>query len=113
MHRSLFNRFVEIAEPLIRAYVIGDPTDAKTTLGPIAQPNHVAELEGLVRDAEARGARVVAGGKRASVGGRGRFFEATLIDGVTPEMAVMQRGVVRPPSCPWRAWTRTTRRCDS
>ena len=30
---------------MIRAYVMGDPMDAKTTLGPIAQPNHAAELE--------------------------------------------------------------------
>ncbi len=91
VHRSVYRRFVELAEPLVRAYVMGDPLDAKTTLGPIAQPHHVPELEAFVRDAEAKGARVVAGGKRASVRGRGRFFEATLLDGMTQAMALMQR----------------------
>jgi acyl-CoA reductase-like NAD-dependent aldehyde dehydrogenase len=91
VHRSLYERFVDLAAPMIRAYAMGDPMDAKTTLGPIAQPNHVAELEGFVRDAESKGARVVAGGKGASVSGKGRFFEATLIDRVTPEMALMQK----------------------
>ncbi|MGO8995728.1 MAG: aldehyde dehydrogenase family protein [Polyangiaceae bacterium] len=91
VHRSLYARFVELAEPMIRAYAMGDPMDAKTTLGPIAQPHHVAELEDFVRDAAAKGGRVVAGGKRASVGGKGRFFEATLVDRMTPEMALMQR----------------------
>jgi acyl-CoA reductase-like NAD-dependent aldehyde dehydrogenase len=91
VHRSLYERFVALAEPLIRAYVIGDPLDPKTTLGPIAQPNHVEELEHFVRDAESKGARVVAGGKRASVNGKGRFFEATLIEGMTQAMALMQK----------------------
>ena len=90
VHRSLYKRFVELAEPMVRAYVMGDPMDSKTTLGPMAQPAHVAELEAFVRDAESKGARVVAGGKRASVGGKGRFFEATLIEGMTPEMKLMQ-----------------------
>jgi acyl-CoA reductase-like NAD-dependent aldehyde dehydrogenase len=91
VHRSLYKRFVELAEPMIRAYAMGDPMDAKTTLGPIAQPHHVPELEALVRDAESKGARVVAGGKRAHVGGKGRFFEATLLEGVTQGMALMQQ----------------------
>jgi acyl-CoA reductase-like NAD-dependent aldehyde dehydrogenase len=79
VHRSLYARFLEAAEALVRQYVMGDPTDDATTLGPIAQPHHVAELEELTRDAKARGARIVTGGRRASVDGRGRFFEATLV----------------------------------
>jgi acyl-CoA reductase-like NAD-dependent aldehyde dehydrogenase len=79
VHRSMYARFVEAAEALVRAYVLGDPTSPDTTLGPIAQPHHVAELQDLVDDARARGAKLVAGGKRTSVGGRGRFFEATLL----------------------------------
>jgi len=90
VHRSVHARFVELAEPLVRAYVMGDPMDARTTLGPIAQPHHVAELEGFVADAKARGARVVCGGKRASVDGKGRFFEATLVDGCTQEMRLLR-----------------------
>jgi acyl-CoA reductase-like NAD-dependent aldehyde dehydrogenase len=90
VHRSLYARFLEMAEPLVRAYVMGDPARPETTLGPIAQPHHVGELEGLVADARARGARVVAGGSRADVGGRGRFFQATLIAGGDPAMKLMR-----------------------
>lgn len=79
VHRSLYGRFLEIAEGLVRSYVMGDPTNEATTLGPIAQPHHVAEIEALVGDARSRGARVLVGGHRAQVGGRGRFFEATLV----------------------------------
>jgi len=90
VHRSVAGRFLEMAEPLVRAYVMGDPMSDATTLGPIAQPHHVTELEALVQDAAARGARVVAGGKRASVEGRGRFFEATLVAGCDHSMKLFQ-----------------------
>jgi acyl-CoA reductase-like NAD-dependent aldehyde dehydrogenase len=91
VHRSLYPRFVEACEALVHAYVMGDPTGSGTSLGPIAQPNHPAELEALVGDALQRGARLVAGGKRADVGGRGRFFQATLLADVADGAAVMQR----------------------
>jgi acyl-CoA reductase-like NAD-dependent aldehyde dehydrogenase len=90
VHRSLYEAFLAAAEPLVRAYVMGDPTEEKTTLGPIAQPNHVAELEAMVLEAEANGARIVFGGKATSVDGRGRFFQATLIRDVRPEARLMR-----------------------
>jgi acyl-CoA reductase-like NAD-dependent aldehyde dehydrogenase len=79
VHRSIYGQFLERAEAVVRAYMMGDPTRDATTLGPLAQPGHVAELEALVKDARDRGARVLTGGKPASVDGRGRFFEATLV----------------------------------
>ena len=91
VHRSQYARFLEIAEPLVRAYVLGDPTHAATTLGPIAQPQHVAELEALVADARTQGARVIVGGKPTSVDGRGRFFQPTLIADATQSMKLLQQ----------------------
>jgi acyl-CoA reductase-like NAD-dependent aldehyde dehydrogenase len=79
VHESVYEEFVARAEPLVRAYVLGDPADAKTTLGPIAQPAHPGELEDMVKDAVSRGARLVAGGHVTKAGGKGRFFEATLL----------------------------------
>jgi acyl-CoA reductase-like NAD-dependent aldehyde dehydrogenase len=90
VHRSLYGQFLEMAEPLVRAYVMGDPMDAKTTLGPIAQPYHVAELEAFVDDAKKNGARLLFGGKRATAGGKGRFFEATLLADVPQSAKLMQ-----------------------
>jgi acyl-CoA reductase-like NAD-dependent aldehyde dehydrogenase len=89
VHRSVYARFVEAAEPLVRAYVMGDPRHEATTLGPMAQPNHPAELLALVEDATHKGARLVVGGRRATAQGKGRFFEATLLTGCTPEMKLM------------------------
>jgi acyl-CoA reductase-like NAD-dependent aldehyde dehydrogenase len=90
VHRSLYGRFLEQAETLVRAYVMGDPALDATTLGPIAQPHHVPELTALVADARERGARVIAGGQAASVGGQGRFFEATLVADANHGMKLFQ-----------------------
>ena len=90
VHRSVAGRFLEMAEPMVRAYVMGDPMRSETTLGPIAQPHHLPELEALVQDATAHGARLIAGGKRASVEGKGRFFEATLVADCDHSMKLFQ-----------------------
>ena len=89
VHVSLYEEFLARAEPLVRAYVLGDPRDPKTTLGPIAQPNHPAELEALVKDATGRGARLIAGGHTTRIDGRGRFFQATLLSEVPHEARLM------------------------
>jgi acyl-CoA reductase-like NAD-dependent aldehyde dehydrogenase len=91
VHDSIYARFVEMAEPLVRAYVMGDPMLASTTLGPIAQPAHLGELEALVADAREHGGQVVAGGRRTTVEGRGRFFEATLVAGGTHAMRLFRQ----------------------
>ncbi len=90
VHASHYADFVTGAKQLAEAYVLGDPLAAETTLGPIAQPQHVAELEALVKDAVGRGAKLVTGGKRASVGGRGRFFEPTVLADVTSDAELMR-----------------------
>ncbi len=91
VHRSLYGRFLEMAEPLVRAYVMGDPMKAETTLGPIAQPHHLPELEALLGDARSKGGRILAGGSKTSVGGRGRFFEATLVANGSQAMKLFQQ----------------------
>lgn len=91
VHRSLYTRFIEACEALVRGYVLGDPMEDATTLGPIAQPHHPAELEQLVEDARRQGARVVTGGRRTQVDGRGRFFEPTLLADMTPTMRLMRQ----------------------
>jgi acyl-CoA reductase-like NAD-dependent aldehyde dehydrogenase len=70
---------------------MGDPMSETTTLGPIAQPHHVPELESFVHDARMRGARLMAGGNAASVEGRGRFFEATLLADCNQSMQLFRQ----------------------
>ena len=90
VHASHYDAFVAGAKRLADAHVLGDPLAPDTTMGPIAQPQHVAELEGLVADAVRRGARLVTGGKRTSAGGRGRFFQPTVLADVPSDAQAMR-----------------------
>jgi acyl-CoA reductase-like NAD-dependent aldehyde dehydrogenase len=96
VHRSLYEKFLDAAEPLVRGYVLGDPTSDTTTLGPIAQPWHVKELEAVVADAKHKGGKVMVGGAAAAVGGQGRFFQATLLRDVAQDADVMQKEAFGP-----------------
>ena len=91
VHRDVYEKFVSAVEPLVRGYVMGDPRDEKTSLGPIAQPWHPKELVAFVKDATDKGAKLVVGGVESQVGGRGRFFGATLLRDVTPDAEVLHR----------------------
>jgi len=77
--RKLYEKFVEGALELMKAYRLGDPMDEATSMGPLAQPTHPAFIEAQVRQAAGDGARVLLGGKAIQVDGKGRFFEPTLI----------------------------------
>ncbi len=90
VHEKHYDAFVEGAKKLAEQYVLGDPLDANTTLGPIAQPHHVAELEAMVREAVRAGARLVWGGERGQVGERGRFFQPTVLADVPQDARVMR-----------------------
>ena len=97
VHKSVYGRFLELAEPLVRAYVMGDPTAAETTLGPIAQRPHVAELEALrERRAGARRARRRRRkARRASTGAGASSRRRSLADG-DQSMDLFRQRVVRP-----------------
>lgn len=90
VHRSLYEKFVEGAVALMKQYRMGDPMFAETNLGPIAQPHQPGFIQGQIDRAVAAGARVLIGGKRAQVDGRGRFFEPTVLVDVDARLDVMR-----------------------
>lgn len=90
VHERHYRAFIEGARELVGAYVLGDPLAPATTMGPIAQPHHVEELEAMVRDAVRAGAKLVCGGKPTQVDGRGRFFEPTILVDVAADARVMR-----------------------
>jgi len=85
--RPLFERFVDAYVAEVEKYVIGDPEDERTTLGPLAQRKAVEFMEFQVQDAVAKGARVLTGGKRLP--GRGYYFQPAVLVNVDHSMSVM------------------------
>ncbi len=70
-------RFAEKA----RSMAVGDPRDGKTPLGAVVDQKTVTHVNGLIDDATAAGAKVIAGGKANTV-----LMPATVVDGVTDRM---------------------------
>jgi acyl-CoA reductase-like NAD-dependent aldehyde dehydrogenase len=80
VHARVHAAFREAALAAARAFAPGAPSSEGTTLGPLATPEAPAELLAQVVDARARGARVLCGGERAAISGKGRFFLPTLVE---------------------------------
>ena len=78
-------RVVEATRDRVR---LGDPFDPRTTMGPLNNEPTAAKFERHVADAVARGAKLRCGGRRAGGFPTGLYAEPTVLDGVTPEMAI-------------------------
>jgi succinate-semialdehyde dehydrogenase / glutarate-semialdehyde dehydrogenase len=68
--------------------------DPESTQGPLIDDRAVDKVEQHIDDALAKGARVGIGGHRHALGGR--FFEPTVLTGVTPEMMVAREETFGP-----------------
>ena len=67
---------------------LGDPFDARTTMGPLNNEATAAKFDRHIADAVAGGARVCCGGRRADGYPTPLYAEPTVLDGVTPGMAI-------------------------
>jgi len=88
VHEAVHDRFVEAFVENVRGYVVGDPMDPKTFIGPLARPAQVALLERQVEDARAKGGRVLLGGRRIDV--PGAWFEPTVVADANHSMELMR-----------------------
>jgi len=94
--RRIHEAFVEALAVEAKKRMPADPAAETTNLGAIAQASGLAVIKEHVAEAVAKGARLLAGGHAITVEGRGRFFEATVLDGATHEMAVMMEETFGP-----------------
>jgi aldehyde dehydrogenase (NAD+) len=98
IHAPVYEELVERLRRRAEAIVLGDPMDPATQMGPIATAAQLAKLEEHIASARAEGARVVAGGARASVEGlsRGLFHQPTILADVTNDSRVAQEEIFGP-----------------
>jgi succinate-semialdehyde dehydrogenase/glutarate-semialdehyde dehydrogenase len=73
---------------------VGDGLKGETQQGPLIDMNAVAKVEEHIQDAVAKGAKIMAGGKRHQLGGS--FFEPTILTEVTPQMKVAREETFGP-----------------
>lgn len=86
VQESIYQRFVDGFAARTHAVTTGHGLDADTRMGPLANVRRPQAIEALVEDAAAKGARVMAGGKR---GNAGYFFQPTLLADVPDSADIM------------------------
>ena len=76
------------------AKTVGDPMAEATDIGPLASEQQRDDVEHLVADAAAKGAKVLCGG--AAPEGAGFYYPPTVLAGITPDMHVHREEVFGP-----------------
>jgi succinate-semialdehyde dehydrogenase / glutarate-semialdehyde dehydrogenase len=94
VHESLHDAFVEKLSQATKRLVIGPGLDKGVQLGPLIDQQAIDKVEQHVQDAVAKGARVMAGGKRHALGGN--FYEPTVLAGVKKGMLITEEETFGP-----------------
>ena len=94
VHEAVYEEFERLFVAEMAAKKVGDPMDEATDIGPLANAQQLEEVEELVADAVAKGARVLCGG--AATGGPGYYYPPTVLAGITEGMRVHLEEVFGP-----------------
>jgi succinate-semialdehyde dehydrogenase/glutarate-semialdehyde dehydrogenase len=94
VQEKVYDAFAAMLAEKVKALKVGDGREAGVTTGPLINADAVAKVEEHIADALAKGATVLTGGKRHALGGR--FFEPTVLAGVTTSMKVTREETFGP-----------------
>ena len=101
VQRACLGEVVDKVAAHARRLVVGEPSDARTQMGPLASFAHRERVEGLVASARAEGGQVLTGGRRPESAGldAGAYYEPTVIAGLPNTATVCQQEIFGPVLC--------------
>ncbi len=94
VHEAVYSEFERLFTEQMAGKVVGDPMLEGTDVGPLASEQQRDDVEKLVADAVANGAKVLCGG--AVPEGPGFYYPPTVLAGITDEMRVHTEEVFGP-----------------
>jgi succinate-semialdehyde dehydrogenase / glutarate-semialdehyde dehydrogenase len=94
VHEDVYEEFERLFAGQMSAMTVGDPMLDSTDVGPLASEQQRDDVEKLVTDAVANGAKVICGG--AAPDRPGFFYPPTVLTGVTPAMRAFHEEVFGP-----------------
>jgi succinate-semialdehyde dehydrogenase/glutarate-semialdehyde dehydrogenase len=100
VHADVYDEFERLFVAEMAAKKVGDPMADSTDIGPLATEQGRDDVEELVADAAAKGARVLCGGVVPE--GIGWYYPPTVLSGITPEMRVHTEEVFGPAATLYR-----------
>lgn len=91
VHESVYDAFVEKAVAIAKGYVLGDPTDQATTLGPMVRTYAASFVRGQIKEAVDKGARTHLDESHWKMSLEGTpYLAPQLLTGVTHDMSIMR-----------------------
>ncbi|WP_456698617.1 aldehyde dehydrogenase family protein [Aeromicrobium sp. P5_D10] len=94
---GLVDEVARLAKARAESYVIGDPADEATTLGPVANSDQLERVRGYIRLGLSEGAIAVTGGEELPDGvDRGYYVRPTIFTGVHNSMRIAQEEIFGP-----------------
>lgn len=96
VERAVYDDFVAAFGARAEKSTVGDPMDGGTRLGAIVSEEQLERVLGYVQAGKDEGARLVTGGERTTVGGRGNFVTATVFADVTNDMTIAREEIFGP-----------------
>jgi acyl-CoA reductase-like NAD-dependent aldehyde dehydrogenase len=96
VERSVYDDFVDQLAARANQMTVGDPMESTTRLGAIVSEEQLDRVMGYVEAGKSDGARLVTGGERTTVNGKGNFVTATVFADVDPGMKIAQEEIFGP-----------------
>lgn len=95
VHAKVYDEFSsKLAKAVEQRLKVGEGFEQDITTGPLIDDAAIAKVEEHVKDAVAKGAKVITGGKRHDRGGR--FYEPTVLTNVNRDMICMREETFGP-----------------
>lgn len=92
VQRGALDEFSRLYAAAAENLVVGDPLDERTEIGPLVNEDAVAKVQSHVEDALARGATLLAGGRRQD----GLFYTPTVLTNVARDALIMREETFGP-----------------
>ena len=96
VHADVYDAVLERLAAIVSHLPWGDPSDPANVVGPLIRLEQLERVEGLVDRAVAAGARILVGGKRGDVDGKGFWYLPTVVADVHEDAELAQTEVFGP-----------------
>ena len=98
VHADIIDPFIGELTQRVSAMKAGSGFDKSVRIGPLVNDAALEKVDRQVQEAIAKGARLIAGGRRLTENGleRGFFYAPTILSGVTPDMTIYREETFGP-----------------